>query len=367
MHSLLKMEYEGMIGAIKLRKRLLQTMHSWILHLQEVLLVWILSQVSDKSKADLGYKEQIPESFVNSSELLEKQNNRSTKGYHEVPPPVTGNYVPPKRYKEQIPESFVNSSELLEKQNNRSTKGYHEVPPPVTRNYVPPKRDMWLIDKHFKSEYVDVSTVSSSADKIVDITHKDDDSEDELSPTIEVQTVKPSVEKIESVKNPKETKEYKEKEVINSGCSRHMTGNKCYLTDFKASNGGLVSFGDGKAISGEDIKREYNVARTPQRNGVAERRNRTLIEAARTMVNDSTARERAVKEYKEKGVIDSGCSRHMTGNKCYLTDFKAFNSGFVSFGDGKAISGEGKIKTGKLDFDDVYFCKELKYNMFSVS
>ncbi|GKE96383.1 hypothetical protein Tco_1581238 [Tanacetum coccineum] len=25
------------------------------------------------------------------------------------------------------------------------------------------------------------------------------------------------------------------------------------------------------------------------------------------------------KEYKEKGVIDSGCSRHMTGNKCYLT------------------------------------------------
>ncbi|GKF70580.1 hypothetical protein Tco_0203637, partial [Tanacetum coccineum] len=23
------------------------------------------------------------------------------------------------------------------------------------------------------------------------------------------------------------------------------------------------------------------------------------------------------KEYKEKGVIDSGCSRHMTGNKCY--------------------------------------------------
>ncbi|GJY67378.1 putative ribonuclease H-like domain-containing protein [Tanacetum coccineum] len=32
------------------------------------------------------------------------------------------------------------------------------------------------------------------------------------------------------------------------------------------------------------IKREYSVARTPQQNGVAERRNRTLIEAARTMV-----------------------------------------------------------------------------------
>ncbi|GJV51336.1 putative ribonuclease H-like domain-containing protein [Tanacetum coccineum] len=35
------------------------------------------------------------------------------------------------------------------------------------------------------------------------------------------------------------------------------------------------------------IKREYSVARTPQQNGVAERRNMTLIEAARTMLADS--------------------------------------------------------------------------------
>nr|GEU64723.1 hypothetical protein [Tanacetum cinerariifolium] len=71
------------------------------------------------------------------------------------------------------------------------------------------------------------------------------------------------------------------------------------------------------------------------------------------------------KEYKEKGVIDSGFSRHMTGNKCYLTDYKDYDGGFVSFGDGKGrISRKGKIKTGTLDFDDVYFCKELKYNQF---
>ncbi|GKF57013.1 putative ribonuclease H-like domain-containing protein, partial [Tanacetum coccineum] len=35
------------------------------------------------------------------------------------------------------------------------------------------------------------------------------------------------------------------------------------------------------------IKREYSVARTPQQNGVAERRNRTLIKAVRTMLADS--------------------------------------------------------------------------------
>nr|GEZ46831.1 hypothetical protein [Tanacetum cinerariifolium] len=136
-------------------------------------------------------------------------------------------------YKAQIPKSFVNSSELLEKQNNRSTKGYHEVPSPLTRNYMPPKHDPRLIDEHFESESVEVSTVSSSANKTiktVDITHKgvlsteepksviknkfdppiiedwhsDDDIEDGLSPIIEVKTVKPSVEKIEFIKNPRE-------------------------------------------------------------------------------------------------------------------------------------------------------------------
>ncbi|GJT40544.1 putative reverse transcriptase domain, ribonuclease H-like domain, aspartic peptidase domain protein [Tanacetum coccineum] len=44
------------------------------------------------------------------------------------------------------------------------------------------------------------------------------------------------------------------------------------------------------------------------------------------------------KEYKEKGVIDSGCSRHMTRNKCYLTKYEDYDGGFVSFGDG-----EGRI------------------------
>ncbi|GJT03930.1 putative ribonuclease H-like domain-containing protein [Tanacetum coccineum] len=42
-----------------------------------------------------------------------------------------------------------------------------------------------------------------------------------------------------------------------------------------------------KLDSEKGIKREYSVARTPQQNGVAKRRNRTLIEAARTMLADS--------------------------------------------------------------------------------
>nr|GEX60431.1 hypothetical protein [Tanacetum cinerariifolium] len=73
---------------------------------------------------------------------------------------------------------------------------------------------------------------------------------------------------------------------------------------------------------------------------------------------------------KDKGVIDSGCSRHMTWNMSYLSDFQKLNEGYVAFGGnpkGGKISGKGKIKTSKLDFEYVYFVKELKFNLFSVS
>ncbi|GKB28142.1 putative ribonuclease H-like domain-containing protein [Tanacetum coccineum] len=72
---------------------------------------------------------------------------------------------------------------------------------------------------------------------------------------------------------------------------------------------------------------------------------------------------------KHKGIIDSGCSRHMTGNKAYLAAYQDFNGGPVAFGGSKGyITGKGKIKIGKLDFEDVCFVKELQhFNLFSVS
>ncbi|GJX13293.1 ribonuclease H-like domain-containing protein [Tanacetum coccineum] len=59
----------------------------------------------------------------------------------------------------------------------------------------------------------------------------------------------------------------------------------------------------------------------------------------------------------------------MTGNKAYLDEFQDFNGGPVAFGGSRGyITGKGKIKTGKLDFEDVCFVKELQhFNLFSVS
>nr|GFC24665.1 ribonuclease H-like domain-containing protein [Tanacetum cinerariifolium] len=82
--------------------------------------------------------------------------------------------------------------------------------------------------------------------------------------------------------------------------------------------------------------------------------------------NDSDDPHRALKD---KGIVDSGCSRHMTWNKAYLADYQEFKGGSIAFGGSNGrITGKGKIKTGRLDFEDVYYVEELKhYNLFSVS
>ncbi|GJS16619.1 putative ribonuclease H-like domain-containing protein [Tanacetum coccineum] len=105
--------------------------------------------------------------------------------------------------------------------------------------------------------------------------------------------------------NPHNT--LKNKGSIDKRMIQHMTGNKAYLADFQDFNGGPVAFGGSKGyITGKGkiktefknrdviefcglkgIKREYSNARTPQQNGVAKRKNRTFIEAARTMLADS--------------------------------------------------------------------------------
>ncbi|GJW68123.1 putative ribonuclease H-like domain-containing protein [Tanacetum coccineum] len=54
----------------------------------------------------------------------------------------------------------------------------------------------------------------------------------------------------------------------------------------------------------------------------------------------------------------------------YLTDFEEIDGGYVAFRGnpkGGKITGRGTIKTGNLDFENVYFVRELKFNLFSVS
>nr|GEV55834.1 hypothetical protein [Tanacetum cinerariifolium] len=71
----------------------------------------------------------------------------------------------------------------------------------------------------------------------------------------------------------------KDRGIVDSGCSRSMSENKDKLEDFEAFDGGEVTF--------RGIQRDYSNPKTPQQNGVIERKNQTLIEASRTMLANS--------------------------------------------------------------------------------
>ena len=60
-------------------------------------------------------------------------------------------------------------------------------------------------------------------------------------------------------------------------------------------------------------------------------------------------------------VVDSGCSRHMTGNLALLHDLREFDGGFVNFaGDkGGKITLQGTVTNGTSSFEQVNFVKEL--------
>nr|GEX49307.1 hypothetical protein [Tanacetum cinerariifolium] len=52
----------------------------------------------------------------------------------------------------------------------------------------------------------------------------------------------------------------------------------------------------------------------------------------------------------DKGYWDSGCSRYMTGNISYLSDYESFDGGYMSFGQGGCkITGKGTFKTDTKD------------------
>ncbi|GJZ85478.1 retrovirus-related pol polyprotein from transposon TNT 1-94 [Tanacetum coccineum] len=158
--------------------------------------------------------------------------------YNVVPPPYTGNFMPP------TPAlSFTSLHEFVNKLVVENRKSDEEVSKIVRKNIDAPIIEEWVSDS--KEENVS-------------------------QPKIEKKTVKPRIAKIEFVK-PKQQEKFarktgnpqmdlQDKGVIDSGCSRHMTGNMSYLTDYKELDGGYVAFGGnpkGGKITGKDLLLDY--------------------------------------------------------------------------------------------------------------
>ncbi|GKA31656.1 retrovirus-related pol polyprotein from transposon TNT 1-94 [Tanacetum coccineum] len=237
-------------------------------------------------------------------------------------------------------------------------ENYNAVPSPYTGNFMPSTLNLSFtsLEEFVNEPVVENSKAMSSKEEPKVVTKNDDasiikewvsnDEEEDVSqPKIEKKTVRPSIVKKEFFKSKYQEKTTRktvkqDKGVIDSRCSRHMTGNMSYLTDYEEIDGGYVAFRENpkeeksqelvplildetsgilksfitgienlvdhkvkviRCDNGTEFKnremnqfcemkgilRQFSVARTPQQNGVAERRNRTLIEAARTMLADS--------------------------------------------------------------------------------
>nr|GEX33387.1 putative ribonuclease H-like domain-containing protein [Tanacetum cinerariifolium] len=169
------------------------------------------------------------------------------------------------------------SSDFEENVKSRLDKGYHAVPPPYTWNYIPPKPNLMFINEHVKSRYVDVvSNVSSSAVKTVEL-------------------------KVESV-------DVKNKDKLKTA------GTPVNIADSKQ----IVNY--SRPIS-NDFKRGYSQAIRPFNKYSTY--NKTIFNKEVNDVKASACKGNPQQlEYKEKGVIDSGCFRHMTKTNAILLIMK---------------------------------------------
>ncbi|GJT58156.1 putative ribonuclease H-like domain-containing protein [Tanacetum coccineum] len=125
------------------------------------------------------------------------------------------------------------------------------------------------------------------------------------------------------------------------------------------------------AFKNSNINQRVNTARDKKNNTT---RPKAVVNAVKgnnfNVVKPSACWGNPQIDLQDQGVIDSGCSRHMTRNMSYLTNYEEIDGGYVAFRGnpkGGKITRKGTIKTGNLDFENMYFVRELKFNLFSVS
>ena len=86
--------------------------------------------------------------------------------------------------------------------------------------------------------------------------------------------------------------------------------------------------------------------------------------------DESTPNGQTVQIEKDKWILDSGCSRHMTGNPKILNDTIYQDGGLVNFGDNSKgyVIGIGNVGNSKTPLiSDILLVRNLKHNLLSIS
>ncbi|GJW74067.1 putative ribonuclease H-like domain-containing protein [Tanacetum coccineum] len=229
----------------------------------------------------------------------------------------------------EIEYKFENASKSLNKlresqivDNCKKGLGYNAVPPPYTRNFMPPIPNLSFtgleefvnkpVVENRKSDEEVSKVVRKSNDSLIIEDWVSDSEEENVSQTkTEKKTVKPSIAKIEFVK-PKQQEKTTRKTVKQVEKHRQNThsprGNQRNWNNMMSQRLGsnFEMFNKACYVCGSFDHLQGNLQMDLQ----------------------------------DQGVIDSGCSRHMTGNMSYLTNYEEIDGGYVAFG--------GNPKGGKI-------------------
>nr|GEW78877.1 hypothetical protein [Tanacetum cinerariifolium] len=225
---------------------------------------------------------------------------------------------------------------------NKEDIGYSVVPPPPAQVYSPPKKDMsWTGLPEFVDDTItDYSRPSPTIKSNTNDLQNRNSSVTEAGESSSTISFKPVIKFVKAVDRTIEIKTNKVETVKNPVVK--------YVELYKKHQRVL--------ITPMRINRPNMNAAQPKRT--------SFYKPAHSYVKRPFQRRSAGKSQNninDKGYWDSGCSWHMTGNLSYLSDYEPFDGGYVSFGQGGCkITRKGTIKTGKLEFENVYFVKDLK-------
>ncbi|GJW74689.1 putative reverse transcriptase domain-containing protein [Tanacetum coccineum] len=295
------------------------------------------SSIKDISIKDL--KNQLEEALKEKDDLKLKQENfeESLKNLTKL----INSQISAK-----VPNGLGRESDVDDNPVNDRFKigeGFHAVTPPYTGNYMPPRPDLSFAGL---DESVFKSTVRKTTTTVVTKLGQ--------VPVNAAKQSSPRAAASINIARPVNTTAPKSK--VNDALPKTYSYFKVHSP--------VRTFNQKSAAKTNNINEKVKIARVNNVTTVGPKAVVSTAEGKRENVGNPQY------ALQDQGIFDSGCSRHMTGNKSYLTDYQDIDGGFVAFAGspkGGKITGKGKIRTGKLDFEDVYFVKELKFYLFSVS
>nr|GEW77532.1 hypothetical protein [Tanacetum cinerariifolium] len=214
----------------------------------------------------------------------------------------------------------------------KTGEGYHAVPPLYTRNFMPPKPDLILADM---DEYVVSESVTSVSG-------------------VATNEAKTSEFKPKSISEP----------IIEDWVSDSEDENKTE-TKSKRENLVLLSEDENKTeTKSKQRKPSFAKVEFVKPNEQV----KTLRESVKQEEQNKQAKHPKKNSQSPRGVMDSGCSRHMTGDVSYLSDYKEIDGGYVAFGeDPKEVKSLVKVKSVQLlDESQVLLRVPRKNNMYNV-